>query len=396
MQDRAILVLNAGSSSVKLSVFRMPTLACTLRGRIEGIGGNCRLRAQDGDGSILVDRTLDAAAIPTPRDAIEALFSWLAAEARDLAPAAVGHRVVHGGSRFSTPMRIDVATLAGLRALVPLAPLHQLDNLAGIEAIQERFPTVPQVACFDTAFHRHREPVSELIPLPVEVCGAELRRYGFHGLSYESIVDALPRIAPAIASGRILVAHLGNGASLCAVRDGRSVETTLGFSTLDGLCMGTRPGHLDPGVILYLLQQRGLSATEVERLLYTHSGLLGISGTSSDMRVLLASAEPQARLAVDYFVYRVTQEIGALAAVLGGLDGLVFTGGIGENSPVIRKRVVAASAWLGLALDDDANARGGSCISRPESAVPVFVIAANEELVIARHTAKTLRFSGGV
>jgi acetate kinase len=262
--------------------------------------------------------------------------------------------------------------------------------VAAIEAVSERLPSVPQVACFDTSFHRGQPAVAEIVPLPRDLCRAGVQRYGFHGLSYEYIASVLPEVAPGIARGRVIVAHLGSGASLCALKNGRSVDSTLGFTALDGLCMGTRPGAIDPGVILYLFQGLRMSATDVETLLYKQSGLLGVSGISSDMRVLLASAEPAARLAVDYFVYRAAKEIGALAAVLGGIDGLVFTAGIGENSAEIRKRICEASSWLGIEVDDEANARHGPRISSAASTVSAWTIPTNEELMIARHTAALL------
>jgi acetate kinase len=273
---------------------------------------------------------------------------------------------------------------------VPLAPLHQPYNLAAIEAVFDRLPDVPQVACFDTGFHLGRSSVTQVVPLPRDICKAGLQRYGFHGLSYEYVASILPEAAPEIARGRVIIAHLGSGASLCALRDGKSVDNSLGFTALDGLCMGTRPGALDPGVVLYLFQNLGLSAKEVERILYKKSGLLGISGISNDMRDLLTRTEPEARLAVEYFVYRATKEIGALAAVLGGIDGLVFTAGIGENSPDIRQRICRASSWLGLELDEEANARGRGRISSLQSKVSAWVVPTNEELMIARHTGALL------
>ena len=281
---------------------------------------------------------------------------------------------------------ITPQVLAELQALIPLAPLHQPYNLAAIEAVFERLPGVPQVACFDTSFHRGQPAVAEVIPLPRELCRCGVQRYGFHGLSYEYIASILPQAAPEIAAGRVIVAHLGSGASLCALKNGKSMDSTLGFTALDGLCMGTRPGAVDPGVILYLFQNLGLSAKEVETVLYKKSGLLGISGISNDMRDLLASSEPSAQLAVDYFVYRAAKEIGALSAVLRGLDGLVFTAGIGENSPEIRRRICEASAWLGIELDGEANARKGPRISSTKSRISAWVIPTNEELMIARHT----------
>jgi acetate kinase len=280
--------------------------------------------------------------------------------------------------------------LADLRALIPLAPLHQPHNLAAIDALRERQPDVPQVACFDTSFHRGQSPVAELVPLPKRIREQGVQRYGFHGLSYEYIASVLPQAAPEIADGRVIVAHLGSGASLCALSKRKSVDCSFGFTALDGLCMGTRPGALDPGVVLHLFQTLKMSAKDVESMLYKESGLLGISGVSNDMRELETSPKPDARLAIDYFVYRGAKEIGALAAVLGGVDALVFTAGIGEHSTEIRKRICAASAWLGLELDEAANARRGPRISSARSPVSAWVIPTNEELMIARHTSSVL------
>ncbi|HKE94088.1 MAG TPA: acetate/propionate family kinase, partial [Povalibacter sp.] len=302
----------------------------------------------------------------------------------------VGHRVVHGGAQYQGPVIVTSQVMKDLRELVPLAPLHQPHNLSVIEAISERMPSVPQVACFDTSFHRGQPAVAELVALPREIRDKGVQRYGFHGLSYEYVASVMPRAMPEIAEGRIIVAHLGNGASMCAMRNRRSIDSSFGFTALDGLCMGTRPGALDPGVILYLFQGLGLSPQEVENILYRKSGLLGISGISNDMRKLLASEEPRARLAIDYFVYRAAQETGALAAALGGIDALVFTAGIGENSAPIRARICEACTWLGIELDTDANTRGGPCISRPGSGVSAWVIPTNEELMIARHTGALL------
>jgi acetate kinase len=281
-----------------------------------------------------------------------------------------------------------------LRALVPLAPLHQPHNVAAIEAVSERLPDVPQVACFDTSFHRGQPAVAELVPLPRALAEQGVQRYGFHGLSYEYVAGVLPELAPEIASGRVIVAHLGSGASVCALRGGRSVDCSFGFTPLDGLCMGTRPGALDPGVVLYLFQGLGLAVKEVEAMLYKESGLLGISGISNDMRDLLASGAPEARLAVDYFVYQAAKQIGALAAVLGGIDALVFTAGIGENSAEIRERIGAACAWLGVEIDAAANAGKGPRISTPGSRASAWVVPTNEELMIARHTGRLLGLSG--
>ncbi|MBA0085376.1 MAG: acetate/propionate family kinase, partial [Acidobacteria bacterium Pan2503] len=355
------------------------------RGQIEGIGASPRIIARDADGRTLIDQT-PSTPVHDGAGALEALAVWLRSMYGGGRVLGVGHRVVHGGARYTGPVIVTGQVLAELHGLIPLAPLHQPHNLAAIEAVSERLPGTAQVACFDTSFHRTQSTLAELIALPDEICQAGVRRYGFHGLSYEYIATALPRMAADIARARVIVAHLGNGASLCALRDGKSVDSSLGFTALDGLCMGTRPGGVDPGVILYLFQNLGLSAPEVETILYKKSGLLALSGISSDMRDLLASSEAKARLAVDYFVYRAAKEIGALAAVLGGVDGLVFTAGIGENSAEIRRRICESSAWLGIKLDAEANARNALRISVAESRVSVWVIPTNEELMIARHT----------
>ena len=387
MHDYA-LVLNAGSSSLKFCVYARPQANdwhLESRGQIEGIGASPRILARDADGKTLIDQP-PSTPVHDGAGALEALAVWLRSMFGGGRVLGVGHRVVHGGARYTGPVIVTGQVLAELHGLIPLAPLHQPYNLAAIEAVSERLPGTPQVACFDTSFHRTQSTLAELIALPDEICQAGVRRYGFHGLSYEYIATALPRMAADIARARVIVAHLGNGASLCALRDGKSVDSSLGFTALDGLCMGTRPGGVDPGVILYLFQNLGLSAPEVETVLYKKSGLLAISGISSDMRDLLASSEAKARLAVDYFVYRAAKEIGALAAVLGGIDGLVFTAGIGENSAEIRRRICESSAWLGIKLDAEANARNALRISVAESRVSVWVIPTNEELMIARHT----------
>ena len=391
MDDYA-LVLNAGSSSLKFCVFaRPPDGAWRLeaRGQIEGIGTAPRLTAKDGAGEKLADQPLDAA-VRDGRGALDSLAAWLRSRYGGARVLGVGHRVVHGGARFAGPRVVTPQVLEELRALVPLAPLHQPHNLAAIEAVFDRLPGVPQVACFDTSFHRGQPAVAELVPLPRELCRSGLQRYGFHGLSYEYVASVLPEMAPEIAHGRVIVAHLGSGASVCALRDGRSVDCSFGFTALDGLCMGTRPGVLDPGVVLYLFQGLGLSAAEVEAILYKKSGLLGISGISNDMRDLVGSDDPGARLAVDYFVYQAAKQIGALAGALGGIDGLVFTAGIGENSAEIRRRLGEACAWLGVELDSDANARKGPRISRAGSKTQAWIIPTNEELMIARHTGRLL------
>ena len=391
MDDYA-LVLNAGSSSLKFCVYRRSKAEhwrLEARGQIEGIGTSPRLSVKDGEGASLAEQTLDAA-VRDGRAALDALAGWLRSRYGGARVLGVGHRVVHGGALHARPTVVNPEVMAELRQLIPLAPLHQPHNLAAIEAVFERLPDVPQVACFDTSFHRGHSAVADLVPLPRDLCQSGLQRYGFHGLSYEYVASILPEVAPQIAQGRVIVAHLGSGASLCALADGKSVDSTLSFTALDGLCMGTRPGTVDPGVILYLFQNLELSAKQVEDILYKKSGLLGISGISNDMRDLLSSSEPGARLAVDYFVYRAAKEIGALAAVLGGIDGLVFTAGIGENSAELRRRICEASAWLGVELDAEANASKGPRISRPGSKVSAWVIPTNEELMIARHTGRLL------
>ena len=359
-------------------------------GQIEGIGTSPRFSAKDGSGARLVDNELDREKVRDARGALDSLAAWLRSTYGGARVLGVGHRVVHGGARFSGPTVITPEVLAELRKLIPLAPLHQPHNLAAIEAVSAQLPDVPQVACFDTSFHRGQPDVAELVPLPREIRNAGVQRYGFHGLSYEYIASVLPQVAPEIAHGRVIVAHLGSGASLCAMRNLKSIDSSLGFTALDGLCMGTRPGALDPGVVLYLFQGLGLSAKDVESILYKKSGLLGISGKSNDMRDLLGSREATDRLAVEYFVYRAVKEIGALAAVLGGIDALVFTAGIGENSPEIRSRICDASAWLGIELDSDANNKKQTRISRTGSPVSAWVVPTNEELVIARHTGSVL------
>jgi len=388
--DNYALVLNAGSSSLKFCVFKRPLGASwqmESRGQIDGIGTSSRLSVKDANGDTLAKQDV---AVRDGREAIDTLAAWLRSQYGGSPVLGVGHRVVHGGSRFNGPTILDQQVLEQLRELIPLAPLHQPYNLAAIEAAIERLPGVPQVACFDTSFHRGKPEVAELIPLPSNLRQAGLQRYGFHGLSYEYIASVLPTVAPSIANSRVIVAHLGSGASLCALKAGKSIDSTLSFTALDGLCMGTRPGALDPGVVLHLFQALNLSVKEVETLLYKKSGLLGISGISNDMRDLLGRTEPEALLAVDYFIYRITKEIGALAAVLGGIDGLVFTAGIGENSPEIRRRICNASRWLGIELDESTNRDGGPEISTSSSKVSAWVIPTNEELMIARHTGSLL------
>ena len=386
------LVLNAGSSSLKFCVFRRPKDAgweLAARGQIDGIGTSPKLAAKDGDGASLTDRALPGE-VRDGKAALGVLAEWLRERYGGSKVVGVGHRVVHGGDRYSRPSVVTARVLDDLRALVPLAPLHQPYNIGAIEAVAERLPEVPQVACFDTAFHRGQPPIAHVVPLPEEIRATGVQRYGFHGLSYEYVASVLPETAPEIADRRVIVAHLGSGASLCALREGRSVDCSMGFTALEGLCMGTRPGALDPGVVLHLFRTAGMSAVEVEALLYKKSGLLGLSGVSNDMRKLLASSDPRARLAIDYFVYQAAKHVGALAAVLGGVDALVFTAGIGENSAEIRRRICEASAGLGVELDGAANDRHATRITTPVSRVSAWVVPTNEELMIARHTGDLL------
>jgi acetate kinase len=386
--DEYTLVLNAGSSSLKFCVFVRAEdreWKVAARGQIEGIGTMPRLSAKDAEGKALAKEDLSTAVVDG-HGAIEALAFWLRSRWAGARVLGVGHRVVHGGVQFAEPVVLTRQILNDLSELIPLAPLHQPYNLAAIEAVFSHLPEVPQVACFDTGFHSGHSQLASLVPLPKNICSSGLQRYGFHGLSYEYIASVLPEIAPEIAEGRVIVAHLGSGASVCAIKDGKSLDSSFGFTALDGLCMGTRPGALDPGVVLYLFQSLALTAKEVETILYKQSGLLAISGISNDMRDLLGRSEPEARLAVDYFIYCAAKEIAALAAVLGGIDGLVFTAGIGENSTEIRDRICEACKWLGVELDAEANANCGPRISTPQSKVSAWVIPTNEELMIARHT----------
>jgi len=386
----AILVLNAGSSSIKFALFGLPLAGdARLRGQIEGIGRRPRFLLRDGSAAEAApppDVALDA--VGDHAAALDLLLDWLPRAAAGAEVVAAGHRVVHGGTRFTAPLRVTPAAVAALAALGPLAPHHQPHNVAAIRALAARRPDLPQVACFDTAFHATQPAEATTLPLPAELRAKGLRRYGFHGLSYEYVSGALAEAtAPGPAPTRAVIAHLGNGASLCAVKDGLSVATTMGFSTLDGLIMGTRCGSLDPGVLLHLMTAEGYDAAALTELLYDRSGLLALSGESADMRRLLASERPEAREAVAIYCYRIVREIGALAAALGGFDAVVFTGGIGEHAAPVRDAVCRGCAWLGLALDAEANARGGPRLSAPDSRVAAWVVPTNEELVIARHTA---------
>ena len=384
-----ILCLNAGSSSLKFALFALgpdDRLDLVLKGEVAGIGTTPSFLATDAAGRELGRRTWPQGAALGHEAFLSEILDWLESHRGTGRLAAAGHRVVHGGTAFRAPILVDARVLAELERLVPLAPLHQPHNLAAIRALAALRPALPQVACFDTAFHHSLAPLAARFALPREWEAAGVRRYGFHGLSYEYIASVLPQVAPEIAGGRVVVAHLGNGASLCALRAGRSIDTTMGFTALDGLPMGTRCGALDPGVVLYLLQQGGLDAAAVADLLYHRCGLLGVSGISSDMRTLLASPDPRAAEAIALFVFRIVRELGALAASLGGLDGLVFTAGIGERAAPIRARVCEGAAWLGIALDPVANQAGGPRITRPQSRVSAWVIPTDEDRMIARHT----------
>ncbi|MBL6456334.1 acetate/propionate family kinase [Belnapia sp. T6] len=393
----AVLTLNAGSSSLKFALHEIAGAAeasrAVVRGAIEGIGTAPHFLAHDAAGAMLEERRWpDGAALPHEA-LLDTLLAWVEAHLCTERLVAVGHRVVHGGDLHAGPALVTPVVLAGLETLSPLAPLHQPHNLAPMRAIAALRPGLPQVACFDTAFHRTMPAVAARLPLPRRFAEEGVRRYGFHGLSYEYIAERLREAAPDLAAGRVVAAHLGNGASLCALRDGRSLDTTMGFTALDGLMMGTRSGSLDPGAVLHLQQRHGLSAAQVEHLLYHESGLRGVSGLSGDMRDLLASDTAAAREAVELFVFRLAREASALAASLGGLDGIVFTAGIGEHAPAIRAAACERLAWLGLVLDPAANARGEMVISAPSSRVRALVIPTNEEAMIARHTLRTLAAS---
>jgi acetate kinase len=378
----SILVVNAGSSSVKFQLFALDgaaQLTRKIKGQIEGIGTRPRFRASGPDRTTLIDREYDAPTIADVPAAMRSAGAWLREE-QCMPPNAVGHRVVHGGPEYDSPVPINEQVLARLERYVPLAPL------APIRAILADFPELPQVACFDTAFHRNHSAAADHYAIPQHLHAEGVRRYGFHGVSYEYIASRLPEVAPEVAAGRIIVAHLGSGASMCALSGGTSIESTMGFTALDGLPMGTRPGQLDPGVILYLIEQKRMSAAAVQDFLYRDCGLKGLSGISNDVRDLQSSSDPRAAFALDYFCYRVGLIAGMLAAALGGLDAFVFTAGIGENSAVIRAAIAARLGWLGAVLDEKANAAHALRISAPDSRVALYVIATDEELMIARHT----------
>jgi acetate kinase len=391
-----ILVVNAGSSSVKFQMFgtgRQSELTRLIKGQIDGIGVRPRLRAAAGDGKPLIDETYAAEDVPAVPAALARAGAWLR-DTQKLDPMAVGHRVVHGGPKYSRPVLIDGNVLAELERYVPLAPLHQPNNLAPIRAIMSRFPGLPQVACFDTAFHRGHSELADHYAVPERFYAEGVRRYGFHGLSYEFVAGRLREVAPEIAAGCVIVAHLGSGASMCALAAGRSIESTMGFTALDGLPMGTRPGQIDPGVVLYLIEEKQMAARQVHDLLYSECGLKGLSGLSNDVRELEASSDPRARFALEHFAYRAGLHAGMLAAALGGLDAFVFTAGIGENSPSVRASIVEKLGWLGAVLDPEANAAGATSIAARESRIGLHVVPTDEELMIARHTLALLAEQG--
>ena len=391
-----ILVVNAGSSSVKFQVFGTEGSKLTrlIKGQMDGVGTRPRLRAETADKTPLIDEVYPperAADVPT---ALTMAGDWLR-DTQSLEPVAVGHRVVHGGPLFDRPILVDDDVLMRLERYVSLAPLHQPNNLAPIRSILARSPDLPQVACFDTAFHRGHNPLADHYAIPERFYAEGVRRYGFHGLSYEFVASRLPQVAPKTAAGRVIVAHLGSGASMCALSECRSVESTMGFTALDGLPMGTRPGQIDPGVVLYLIGEKRMTAAEVQDLLYGECGLKGLSGISNDVRELEANSSPRARFALDYFAYRVGLHAGLLAAALGGLDAFVFTAGIGENSPSMRARIVEKLAWLGAVLDPEANRAGDTSIAGRDSRIGLHVVRTDEELMIARHTLALLTARGG-
>jgi len=392
-----ILVVNAGSSSVKFQVFAADggdDPKRLIKGQFDGIGTQARLRAETAEKRSLVDQAYTREQVPDVMAALHAAGAWLR-ETQNLHAIAVGHRVVHGGPTYDRPVLVDKAVLANLERYVSLAPLHQPNNLAPIRAILARSPEIPQVACFDTAFHRGHTALVDHYAIPEKYYAEGVRRYGFHGLSYEYVAGRLRQILPEIAGGRVIVAHLGSGASMCALLDGRSVESTMGFTALDGLPMGTRPGQIDPGVVLYLIEERKMSAAQVQKMFYNESGLKGLSGISNDVRELDGNPDPRARFALEYFAYRVGLYAGMLAAALGGLDAFVFTAGIGENSPTMRARLAEKLAWFGVALDPAANASGATAIAKTDSRVGLYIVPTDEELMIARHTLEALKSQSG-
>ncbi len=388
----AIAVLNAGSSSFKFSLFAEEAgrAMVVARGQAESLYTSPRFVAKDGTGNVLEEKSWGEGARLGHDGALDHLVAFLRQRLAAYRLVGVGHRVVHGGLEYVKPVRLDASVVAALEKYIPLAPLHQPHNLTPIRALLERAPDLPQVACFDTSFHRTQPAVAQAFALPKAITDRGVLRYGFHGLSYEYISRVLPEHSVRAAQGRTIVLHLGNGSSMCAMAAGRSMASTMGFTAADGLPMGTRCGNLDPGVVLYMMDELKMSAREIEKVIYQQSGLLGVSGISSDMRTLEGSDDPRAKLAIDLFVYRIARELGSLAAAVGGVDAVVFTAGIGENSRTLRERVCSDAAWLGVELDREANARNAACISTAGSRVAAYVIPTNEELMIARHTRQLL------
>jgi acetate kinase len=391
----AMVVLNAGSSSLKFAVFRSgdpPVLL--IRGQVEGLSTKPHFVARDAAGTVVAEQQWPAGENLGHSRAIDVVFGWGQRVLGEHRIVAAGHRVAHGGTTFTQPVVVTPGVLDELERLVPLVPLHQPHNLMAIKAVAQRAPELPQVACFDTSFHTTQPAVAKVFALPKKYSEEGVRRYGFHGTSYEYIASVLPKFDLNASRGRTVAAHLGNGASMCAMKSGKSIATTMGFSSIEGLPMGTRCGSLDPGVLLYLMDRHKMDARALEELLYEESGLLGVSAISGDMRTLLASSDRRAAEAIDLFVYRVRRELGSLVAALGGLDALVFTGGIGENAAIIRGRICRDAAWLGLDLDEAANDAGAPLISRQDSRVAAWVIPTNEELMIAQHTGRLLETAG--
>ena len=383
-RQAAVGVINAGSSSVKFAVYTGDE--AILHGQVDGLGVHPDVHVAGPAGEPLPPFDLGPNPPATPSEVVPLLLSWLRKHLGQRRIAGVGHRVVHGGTRFTRPTLVTPEVLQELEELVPLAPLHEPYNLAPIKAALDAHADIPQVACFDTSFHRTNPEVAQTFALPIELRDHGIRRYGFHGLSYEYIASVLPKVAPRIAGGRVVVMHLGNGASACALLARVSMASTMGFTAVEGLPMGTRSGELDPGVVLHLAMQRGMAMHDIQDLLYKKSGMLGLSGISADFRDLLASSDPRASFAVEFFCYRVARHIGSLAAALGGLDGLVFTAGVGEHAAPVRARICRLCSWLGVELDEAANEHHGPCISRDTSRMEAWVIPTNEERMIAHHT----------
>lgn len=392
----ALFVVNAGSSSIKFKLYRVAgdDIELMFGGAVDGIGTRPRLKAKSGDGTPLIKRSFPVAEVSNSAQAQQAVADWVVGEIQDMVIIGIGHRVVHGGPVYSAPVLVDDAVMKTLETFIPLAPLHQLSNLDPIRVLRQRRPDLPQVACFDTAFHRGHPELSDRFALPRALHDEGVRRYGFHGLSYEYVSQALYGVAPEIADKRVIIAHLGSGASVCALQGGRSIETTMGFTALDGLPMGTRSGSLDPGVVLHLIEQKGMSPAAVGHMLYHESGLLGLSGISNDVRELLESDRPEAAMAIDFFSLRVAQAVASLSVTLGGLDGIVFTAGVGENAWQVRQNVVDRLHWTGLSLKAEANRCNDRRIDAEGSRTPIFVVATDEERMIAQHTLRLLRTSG--